>query len=588
MSDYCKFIPGDGQTKSLIVPGKNYSGDNFYRDSPNFDDVDALITQYRNTAVIDLAGGIDKEQLQQITKDLNLFVKEETARIDRDIDKILGGKVKPSKNDSGFSTTYDDLWKQQLVYDAKNPYPAVGLQVPTSGDRSHWGGKYPFLYDRLRDNPNISGAECDKFLRDYNFDRNNFSKSLRNGLLDPNGTDMLGLLNDFYSLGAFSSTAIGMFCSMVPDIFATVNQLVNAFNSGREMVQDVLSFLANPAAIDWKLSEAAVKTMLDQLKNHVLNFVDQLAKTAMQKVYNITGGWIDPQYIYNHGALSEKFVREKEKAASFFSKENLQGIKDKIQGAIQYAAGVFERMDLEEIQFLIMRFCELLQSIEQLFFGMTTTMSNMIQNYQAVHSLLSGSGDLATAEALAAGAVRYDSGSRMEGIRFAGSLPSYGPVDSSPMAAPGSQIPSDGRGVPANVAPMTQDEIGSVPSYEQIKDGGSQFLAFQGGGLTMGPAGWTNARAEEKVMLIRLAKELGGRRLTVNCAYRSPEHNKKVGGATNSVHMSGKAFDISHSGMGTSVETFINTARSVGFRGFGYYNTFNHIDTGNPRTWGNR
>ena len=121
-------------------------------------------------------------------------------------------------------------------------------------------------------------------------------------------------------------------------------------------------------------------------------------------------------------------------------------------------------MDLEEIQFLIMRFCELLQSIEQLFFGMTTTMSNMIQNYQAVHSLLSGSGDLATAEALAAGAVRYDSGSRMEGLRFAGSLPSYGPVDSSPMAAPGSQIPSDGRGVPANVAPMTQDEMGSVPS----------------------------------------------------------------------------------------------------------------------------
>ena len=65
MADYCKFIPGDGTTKSLIVPGKNYSGDDFYRDAPNYDDVDALIRAYRDSAVIDLAGGIDKDQLKK-------------------------------------------------------------------------------------------------------------------------------------------------------------------------------------------------------------------------------------------------------------------------------------------------------------------------------------------------------------------------------------------------------------------------------------------------------------------------------------------------------------------------------------------
>ena len=587
MADYCKFIPGDGTTQSLIVPGNNYSGDDFYRDSPNYDDVDALIRAYRDSAVIDLAGGIDKDQLQTITRDLNNYVKKETTRIDRAVDDIIGGKVKPSKNSSGLSTTYDDLWEQQLVFDSKNPYPARGLQVPTTKDRTHWGGKYPFLYDRLTTNPNISGAECDKFLRDYGFNRNEFGKSLKSGLLDPNGTDLLGLLNDFYRLGAFSSTAVGMFCSMVPDIFEQVNQLMDVFNSAKAKAQDIMNFLAQPAAVQWKLAEAAVKAMLNQLKEHVLSFVEQIAQSAMQTVYNMTGGWVDPNYIYNNGALSEKYVHAKDKALNFFSKENLENIKEKISGAIEYAAGVFERMDLEEIQFLIMRFCELLQNIEQMFFGITSEMSDMMQNYQAVHSLLSGSGDLATAQALAAGAIRFDAQSRYAGISAAASVPAFGPVSSSPYATPGSMIPEDARGVPAGVLPITPEEMSEVPSYEQICSGSNPYIRFQGNKLTMGSLGWTMARAEEKVMLMRLAKAIGSP-LTVNCAYRSPENNGNTrGAAKNSLHMSGKAFDI-NTGSGAfsqSQDTLINTARSVGFSGFGRYATFVHIDTGPPRTW---
>ena len=105
-------------------------------------------------------------------------------------------------------TSFDDLWKQQYVYDANTPYDGVGTEVPTSKDRKHWGGKYPFLYDRLANNPYITGAECDKFLRDYNFDRLTFSENLKS---NSNG-DVLGLLNDFYSIGLFSTTAVGLFC----------------------------------------------------------------------------------------------------------------------------------------------------------------------------------------------------------------------------------------------------------------------------------------------------------------------------------------------------------------------------------------
>jgi hypothetical protein len=307
-----------------------------------------------------------------------------------------------------------------------------------------------------------------------------------------------------------------------------------------------------------------------------------MAKTAAQKVFNMTGGWIDPAYIYNHGAISEKFINAKQKAAGFFSKENIEGIKKKIQSAIEYAAGVFERMDLEEIQFLIMRFCELLQNIEQLFFSVTSEMSAMMGNYAAVHSLLKGSGDLATAEALAAGATRYDSASQYSGIQRAYEVPPAGPVSSSPMAPPGSQIPEDARGVPGHVAPPTPEELLEVPTYEEMINGSSPYLKWQTNSHEMGSLRWTGVQATEKVMLIRLAKELNSK-LTINSAYRSPAYNAKTPGASaTSVHMSGKAFDITMRGMGFSKDTFINTARRVGFQGIGWYpsQNFVHIDTG--------
>lgn len=62
--------------------------------------------------------------------------------------------------------------------------------------------------------------------------------------------------------------------------------------------------------------------------------------------------------------------------------------------------------------------------------------------------------------------------------------------------------------------------------------------------------------------------------------YRSESHNAAVGGAPNSYHLQGRAFDIP-----ILDENFILLAQSCGFRGIGRYATFTHIDTGPARTW---
>lgn len=74
------------------------------------------------------------------------------------------------------------------------------------------------------------------------------------------------------------------------------------------------------------------------------------------------------------------------------------------------------------------------------------------------------------------------------------------------------------------------------------------------------------------------------RALHINSAYRDPIHNAKVGGAPLSQHKFGTAFDISL--RNHNVKELYEASKKAGFTGFGFYNTFLHVDKGPARTWG--
>ena len=77
-----------------------------------------------------------------------------------------------------------------------------------------------------------------------------------------------------------------------------------------------------------------------------------------------------------------------------------------------------------------------------------------------------------------------------------------------------------------------------------------------------------------------------GKPLYILSAYRSPEHNKAVKGAPNSMHLQGCAFDVAMTNLCPA--DFVAAARAVGFTGIGLYEkqNFIHIDTGRERSWG--
>ncbi len=78
-------------------------------------------------------------------------------------------------------------------------------------------------------------------------------------------------------------------------------------------------------------------------------------------------------------------------------------------------------------------------------------------------------------------------------------------------------------------------------------------------------------------MLQELRTRLG-KPVHINSGYRSPEHNRAVGGAKGSKHLEGIAFDCRMAGHDPQV--FMATARDVGFKGIGEYPVlgFCHID----------
>lgn len=71
--------------------------------------------------------------------------------------------------------------------------------------------------------------------------------------------------------------------------------------------------------------------------------------------------------------------------------------------------------------------------------------------------------------------------------------------------------------------------------------------------------------------------------VTINSGYRTIGYNKKVGGASGSYHLYGRAFDIDV--QGHSPEEVAKYAQTLGINGIIQYNTFVHVDSREIKYW---
>lgn len=73
--------------------------------------------------------------------------------------------------------------------------------------------------------------------------------------------------------------------------------------------------------------------------------------------------------------------------------------------------------------------------------------------------------------------------------------------------------------------------------------------------------------------------------IIVNSGYRCTVHNKNVGGVENSLHLKGKAADITVSNKDKFLELVYWAGYVFKNNGVGYYPNFVHVDTGAKRVF---
>ena len=97
------------------------------------------------------------------------------------------------------------------------------------------------------------------------------------------------------------------------------------------------------------------------------------------------------------------------------------------------------------------------------------------------------------------------------------------------------------------------------------------------------PHEWRSNRAIQLAEIFEIIRaECGGKPIKVLSAYRSPEHNRKIGGARHSQHMQGRALDLrppkgmTAKKMYNIIKELSKTFKSIG--GIGRYRNFVHVD----------
>ena len=80
------------------------------------------------------------------------------------------------------------------------------------------------------------------------------------------------------------------------------------------------------------------------------------------------------------------------------------------------------------------------------------------------------------------------------------------------------------------------------------------------------------------VDILQKIRDHFGKAVTINSAFRTFSHNKKVGGATYSQHLYGTAADIKVSGVAASVVADFAETLMPSTGGIGRYSTFTHVD----------
>ena len=444
--------------------------------------------------------------------------------------------------------------------------------------------RYPNITKRINQNLIFTPIEVAEFTNTYQY--------IPITLKDQANTITPKLLNeveDFYG-SSISNGILDSFCSIMPSVFGAIDGFFDTLND----IQNFVSAIKN-----FSVQDLSLKLLIDKIKDQIINVVERVVDNVKNIIENFSiENIIKDATTYFQQNVILRFYNIKEKALSFFSPSNIESFKNKIKGIIEYALNLFKNPSLDEIQFLIYRFCSFGAQIENGIKGLINPLTDYTNNYQSSLNTLKSSSNVNTERAIRAGAIRIPPEQRAAAISAAtgnaSELEPFGGAgaDSTPITSVKS----------GDIAPLSAEELNSVTKYNEGK--GDSRITFTGGSLRPAitregkkpPAWrWETQSMASRVKVMRIQKRFG-KQLTMISLRRTYQEQKaiydrtkdksKVAKPGNSKHEQGHAYDIQWAGYPSGRKEFLKIAVQEGMVGIGGYKDFVHIDEGHARYWG--
>jgi len=350
------------------------------------------------------------------------------------------------------------------------------------------------------------------------------------------------------------------------------------------------------------ISSLAAVGVLENLDQQLSSVIDQSATQAKSKIDLFAPTSLDNGYHFNMGSSYGKMSGIIAGVEDAVSDDTTEGMKNSVKGMIAQSSEKYRQKNKEEVEFVALRFCKLAGEIERMYAEITKPLENITSEYKRADQSLSAVGNDTTLRAIRAGAIRYDTQTRLQAMQQAGGIEAsfardFGTGRNFP-AAQGT-LPGIGYGP----LPPLPAEFANLPRDSDVRNtiwnglitynlGGDTRELLRNAGLSE-RFGWDGifyhgGRNDKGIDMLRrfvlLAAEwrkLGkSMPLRVNSAYR-PRSRTPNGGL--SYHARGMALDVGV--RGSDQRQFAELARSFGFGGIGIYSSFVHIDTGPVRQW---
>ena len=446
---------------------------------------------------------------------------------------------------------------------------------------------YPVLSDRFDQGP-ITFVEIADFINSNNYDINNLNIDISDYVVRPTMPvpidSYLGDL-DYYMNKNFGASISGGICGSFNNFFSQLVGLFALIDTATELMADIKNLLEKDPV---KLAKSlTLNEILKKIKDAILKIVDKVIEQLKKRVQAVVASTV-AKLSNIQGAsqmVYQKIQEIQNDINDLFDVDSIEEFKKKIEAFMAKTSAQFERLTVENVALMMFRFCQMSEVIESMLNKSVDGLKALATSVEVEKKVLESVAAAETKKAVENGAIRISREDRVKKSEEASAKIN----ESQPTLE---DIVNGAQSDYITPREMSQAETTAISSSIGSDAGIPGKFTYSSSvknqddyeGTTLKGAGYKKIDPVVLAKLLRVC-EMTGKEFIITSGYRSPQYNQSVGGAKSSIHMTGKAIDISVTGDFKERSEVIVAASRAGFTGIGVYSTFIHLDTSRRRSW---